>query len=78
MKSHPSLNRPSPAEKSLSSTATAPNLPVIASITEKKLMVACSSRKMIRNAPLMLWMNFFPIDELKMNIVYCFFTLEVV
>ena len=52
MKSHPNANRPSGS----------PNLPVKLSITEKKLMVTCNPRKMIRNAPLTAWMNFLPIE----------------
>jgi hypothetical protein len=28
-------------------------------------MVPCSSRKIIRKAPLTAWMNFFPIEERK-------------
>ena len=36
--------------------------------TEKKLMVPCRSRNRMRKAPLMDCMNFFPMDELKINI----------
>ena len=72
MKSQPSLKRPSPALKRLSSAAATPNLPVNESITEKKLMVPCRSRNRIRKAPLTAWMNFLPIEELNMNIVTIF------
>ena len=72
MKSQPSLNRPSPLLKSSASAAAMPNLPVKESITEKKLIVACRRRKMIRKAPLTAWMNFLPIEELNINIVFGF------
>ena len=68
IKSQPSLKRPSPSEKRASSPAQAPYLPVKESMTEKKLMVACSSRNTIRNAPLTAWMNFLPMEEVKINI----------
>jgi len=38
------------------------------SMTEKKLMVAWMSRKRIRKAPEILWINFLPMEELKINI----------
>lgn len=58
IKSHPFWNRPSGA----------PNLPVKVSITENELIVTCRPRNTMRNAPLTACMNFFPIEELNMNI----------
>ena len=65
MKSQPSWNQPSPSEKRTASSATLPNWPFRESMTEKKLIVPCRSRKMMRKAPLMLWMNFLPMEEVR-------------
>ena len=65
MKSQPSWNQPSPSEKRTVSSATLPKFPCRESITEKKLMVPCKSRKITRKAPVTLWMNFLPMEEVR-------------
>ena len=65
MKSQPTWNQPSPVEKRTASSATLPKFPCRESITEKKLMVPCRSRKITRKAPETLWTNFLPMEEVK-------------
>ena len=65
MKSQPIWNQPSPVEKRTASPATLPKFPFRESITEKKLMVPCRSRKMTRKAPVTLWTNFLPMEEVR-------------
>ena len=54
--SHPNAKSPSGS----------PNVPLTESITEKRLMLMCKRRKIIRNSPLTLIMSFLPIEDVKM------------